>query len=401
MARIRTVKPEFFRHEGLFDAERESGLPLRLAFAGLWTVCDREGRFKWKPRELKLDVLPHDAVDMDAVLAALAKHGFVRRYEAEGKAYGFVPSWRDHQFVNQRESQSVIPAPPDGARTKPVHAHAPTAEEYQYRGVNIQPRLRALVFARDGNRCLRCEATDDLTVDHIFPQNMGGTHALANLRTLCRSCNSARPVTGAGLIADLEKDGFTMEDMQRICAHVHARGEREQGREGNGKEERAADAPPASGKTMSSPSIPAKQSSCELGLDLPRALDRAADLKEQIFGPCLAWLGERTKKPADKYRSLVGRWLKEWGDAAVLDAFLRARKESPLEPVAWIEATLRAGERKNGKAVESTGPDWNRRVEDFRARNFWLTSWGAAPTDPGCQAPAPILHQHGYRTEAA
>jgi len=168
------------------------------------------------------------------------------------------------------------------------------------------------------------------------------------------------------------------------------------------KEERAADAPPPAGKgEEAKPVLPAKQSSCEIDLELPRALDRAADLKDQLFGPCLAWLGERTRKPADKYRSMVGRWIKEWGEAAVLDAFLRARKESPLEPVAWIEGALRAGGRKNGKAAESTGPDWNRRVEDFRARNFWLTSWGAAPTDPGCQAPAPILHQHGYRTEAA
>lgn len=27
MARIRSIKPEFFQHEALYDAERESGLP--------------------------------------------------------------------------------------------------------------------------------------------------------------------------------------------------------------------------------------------------------------------------------------------------------------------------------------------------------------------------------------
>jgi hypothetical protein len=30
MSRIRTIKPDFFTHEDLFDAEQESGLPLRL-----------------------------------------------------------------------------------------------------------------------------------------------------------------------------------------------------------------------------------------------------------------------------------------------------------------------------------------------------------------------------------
>ena len=58
MARIRTIKPEFFRHEALFEAEQATGLPLRVAYAGLFTAADREGRFKWSPRSLKLDCLP-------------------------------------------------------------------------------------------------------------------------------------------------------------------------------------------------------------------------------------------------------------------------------------------------------------------------------------------------------
>ena len=46
MARIRTVKPELFRHEELFLPEKESGLPLRLSLIGLFTVADTKGRFK-------------------------------------------------------------------------------------------------------------------------------------------------------------------------------------------------------------------------------------------------------------------------------------------------------------------------------------------------------------------
>ena len=63
MARIRTVKPSLFRNEELFNSEKETGLPLRIAFAGLFTAADRDGRFAWKPKELKLDCLPHDDVD--------------------------------------------------------------------------------------------------------------------------------------------------------------------------------------------------------------------------------------------------------------------------------------------------------------------------------------------------
>ncbi|WP_426418221.1 hypothetical protein [Bradyrhizobium genosp. A] len=111
MARIRTIKPEFFRHEGLFEAEKESGLPLRLAFAGLWTAADREGRFKWKPRELKLDCLPHDEIDFSRVLVALLSRGFLVKYEVDGREYGYIPSWHDHQIINNRESASTLPEP--------------------------------------------------------------------------------------------------------------------------------------------------------------------------------------------------------------------------------------------------------------------------------------------------
>lgn len=117
MARIRTIKPEFFRHEGLFDAERKSGLPLRVAFAGLWTVADREGRFRWRPRQLKLDVLPFDDADFDQVLEALVAAGFVERYTVAGEDYGYIPSWHKHQVINNRESASVLPAPEDCHRT--------------------------------------------------------------------------------------------------------------------------------------------------------------------------------------------------------------------------------------------------------------------------------------------
>ncbi len=108
MGRIRTVKPELFVHSELFDAERETKLPLRLAFIALFTCCDREGRFKWRPRELKLACLPHDDVDFSRVLDALLTRGFVVRYASE---YGCIPTWDRHQIINNRESESTIPAP--------------------------------------------------------------------------------------------------------------------------------------------------------------------------------------------------------------------------------------------------------------------------------------------------
>lgn len=113
MSRIRTVKPELFKHEDLFDAEQKSGLPLRLAFIGLFTVADCEGRFKWRPRTLKLDVLPHDFIDFATVLNALENAGFIERYEVDGEIYGWIPSFTKHQRLQTKEitAGSSLPAP--------------------------------------------------------------------------------------------------------------------------------------------------------------------------------------------------------------------------------------------------------------------------------------------------
>jgi hypothetical protein len=121
LARIRTIKPDFFRHEALFEAERASKLPLRLAFAGLWTACDREGRFYWRPRVLKLDILPFDELDFEKVLTALRDAGFLVQYEYGGEPFGHIPSWCKHQHVNQREADSVIPAPDIEGASMCVH----------------------------------------------------------------------------------------------------------------------------------------------------------------------------------------------------------------------------------------------------------------------------------------
>jgi hypothetical protein len=112
VARIRSIKPDFFRHRRLYLAERESGLPLRVAFAGLWCAADREGRFRWEPEELKLDCLPFDELDFSRVLDALSTRGFIAQYTSEGRSYGWIPAFRRHQFVNNKELASILPEPP-------------------------------------------------------------------------------------------------------------------------------------------------------------------------------------------------------------------------------------------------------------------------------------------------
>lgn len=112
MTKIRTVKPELFRHEKLFLAEEKYQLPLRLAFIGLFTRCDREGRFRWQPQQLKLDILPFDSVDMNEVLNALTAAGFIVKYVVDNEQYGCIPSWKKHQYITYGEAASRLPRGP-------------------------------------------------------------------------------------------------------------------------------------------------------------------------------------------------------------------------------------------------------------------------------------------------
>jgi 5-methylcytosine-specific restriction endonuclease McrA len=43
-----------------------------------------------------------------------------------------------------------------------------------------------------GKKCLRCNATEKITIDHIIPLTKGGTNHIDNLQPLCWSCNSSK-----------------------------------------------------------------------------------------------------------------------------------------------------------------------------------------------------------------
>jgi len=136
VARIRTIKPELFTHYELYLAETETGLPLRIAFPGLWIQADREGRFKWVPQQLKLGSLPYDDLDFSRVLDALATRGFIEKYTVEGVDYGWIPGFLDHQVINNRERGSALPEPNENNKLtrEPRDDHATITREVHAQG---------------------------------------------------------------------------------------------------------------------------------------------------------------------------------------------------------------------------------------------------------------------------
>lgn len=98
-------------HEALYETEARLGLPIRLAYAGLWTQADRRGVFRWRSKQLKLAILPYDPVDFEAVLEGLRSAGFITRYEVAGEVYGHIQTFARWQTFHHAERPSDAPSP--------------------------------------------------------------------------------------------------------------------------------------------------------------------------------------------------------------------------------------------------------------------------------------------------
>ena len=112
MARIRTIKPEFFTSEDIVSLTPLS----RLFYVSLWCEADRDGRLSWKPKTLKMRYFPADNCDIDMLATELIDAGLIDLYEDDGKQYAHIPSFAKHQIINNRESASVLPAPKLGKK---------------------------------------------------------------------------------------------------------------------------------------------------------------------------------------------------------------------------------------------------------------------------------------------
>ena len=105
MARIRTIKPEFFT-----SADIVSLSPLaRLFYVSMWCEADREGRLSWNTKTFKIRYFPADDCDIEAIAQECIDAELITLYEIEGKKFAEIPSFKTHQVINNRESESVLP----------------------------------------------------------------------------------------------------------------------------------------------------------------------------------------------------------------------------------------------------------------------------------------------------
>jgi hypothetical protein len=109
MARARLLKIGFFENEVL----AEKPPIVRLTFAGLWLLADRDGRLEDRPVRIRGQLFPYDTgVDVDDCLGQLAADGFIERYAVDGARYIWIPKFNVHQSPHMREALSKIPKRP-------------------------------------------------------------------------------------------------------------------------------------------------------------------------------------------------------------------------------------------------------------------------------------------------
>jgi len=106
MARIRTIKPDFFTSEDIVSLTPHA----RLLYIATWLEADREGRLQWRPKTMKMRYLPGDDCDIDSLSDELIDAGLIVTYSVDGVSFAEIPTFTRHQVVNNRETASAIPA---------------------------------------------------------------------------------------------------------------------------------------------------------------------------------------------------------------------------------------------------------------------------------------------------
>lgn len=106
MARIRTIKPDFWTDESLV----ECSIPARLLFVGTWNFADDAGNLPRSAKKLKMQVFPADTLDCEPLVMELISHGMLVEYSSNGEMFLHIKGFSKHQKID-KPTKSSIPRP--------------------------------------------------------------------------------------------------------------------------------------------------------------------------------------------------------------------------------------------------------------------------------------------------
>jgi hypothetical protein len=183
MARIRSVKPEFWEDEKVGNLS-----PLaRLLFLGSWNLADDEGVLRWTADYLNASLFMYDGLTVARVsklMREVVSAGLIFPYlgGVGHQQLAYVINFRRHQRINRPQPGKF--APP-----------------------SVQSRdVQRMYGERDGWQCHLCRGpipqgpAGDLTLslDHLVPRSHGGGDEPSNIAAAHVGCNKARgdrPIT--------------------------------------------------------------------------------------------------------------------------------------------------------------------------------------------------------------
>lgn len=128
MARIRTIKPEFWTSEQLTECSPHA----RLLFIGIWSFSDDNGIHPASIARLKMEIFPADdftRAQIAGMVEELVKVGLIRTYEVQGEQFWQVTGWH-HQKIDQPTFKYPLPDGtfPANVRRRIAEQGSPTAQ---------------------------------------------------------------------------------------------------------------------------------------------------------------------------------------------------------------------------------------------------------------------------------
>lgn len=115
MARIRTVKPEYWTDERV----GECSVSARLLFIATWNFADDHGGLDRSAKQLKAQAFPYDNIDCELLVQELLNQGLLIEYEVDGKKYLHIKGFRTHQKV-EKPARPRVPLYEEKATTHRV-----------------------------------------------------------------------------------------------------------------------------------------------------------------------------------------------------------------------------------------------------------------------------------------
>jgi len=138
MARIRTIKPEFWTDKKIIRLSRDA----RLFFIGLWNFADDNGVLEADPLQLKAWIFPVDPdigiEEIEKFLDELKKLELIQVYEVNGTSYIWIKNFNKHQKID-RPRKSNLPLPPEENKEETFQLKSSEISRNQLKSSEIIP----------------------------------------------------------------------------------------------------------------------------------------------------------------------------------------------------------------------------------------------------------------------